>query len=124
MNDRDFISRIKQELNYGTGQLPAQISERLKQGREQAVAAYAMSCAQQPEMALPGMQGSVSAGFLTRKWISFAMLILVLLGGVYWQQHLMPLDDDSDAGLLSSDLPLNALVDQNFHLWLDQSQQQ
>ena len=37
MNDREFGNKIKQDLNYGLGQLEARVSDRLKLAREQCV---------------------------------------------------------------------------------------
>ncbi len=122
MNEREFANHIKQELNYGTGQVDGRVLNRLKQARENALERYATRTAQQPVFAFAGAHGS---GMFGRKWLPVITLLLVLLGGVLWQQQNMgqAADEDVDAALLASDLPLNAFVDQNFHLWLDHSAQ-
>lgn len=123
MNERELANQIKQELNYATGQLDSRVLERLKAAREHALEIYAGQLAAQPSLAYAGQRGHHS-GLFGRKWLSAATLLLVLIAGAVWQQqNVVQQDDDVDAALLASDLPLNAFVDQNFHLWLDQSPQ-
>lgn len=123
MNERELANKIKQELNYATGQLDSRVLDGLKAARERAVDICARQMVHQPSLAYAGNHGSHS-GLFARKWLSAATLLLVLIAGAVWQQQYMAQqDDDVDAALLASDLPLNAFVDQNFHLWLDQSPQ-
>lgn len=123
MNEREFANHIKQELNYSTGQVDGRVLARLKQARENALERYATRTAHQPVFAYAGGHTSAS-GIFGRKWVPVVTLVLVLLGGLLWQQqNVGQTDEDVDAALLASDLPLNAFIDQNFHLWLDQSPQ-
>lgn len=123
MNEREFANRIKQELNFGSGQIEPGVLDRLKEAREQATQRYATRSAHQPAVAFAGPH-AFATGIFGRKWLPVATLLLVLIGGVLWQhQNMGTGDDDVDAALLASDLPLNAFVDQNFHLWLDHSPQ-
>lgn len=123
MNEREFANKIKQDLNYGTGRLSAQVSTRLKQAREQAMAAFSAQSVAAPGYAYAGHSGhSHMHPIASRKWLPFALITLALLGALYWQQE-MAHEENVDVALLSSDLPLNAFVDQNFQAWLDRSSQ-
>jgi hypothetical protein len=125
MNDREFGNKIKQDLNYGLGRLEARVSDRLKLARERALEAFAAHAAPVNAYAFAGHAGQTAHTplFSTRKWLPITMLMLALIGIVYWQQQVSNRDDDVDAALLSGDLPLNAYIDHDFHSWLDQSSQ-
>ena len=122
MNDREFANKIKQDLNYGMGRLETRVTDRLKLARERALEAL-------PHMVtssaytFAGHSGQIQHAhhFSTRKWLSLTVLVLALIGAIYWQQPGSNRDDDIDAALLSSDLPLNAYIDHDFHSWLDHS---
>ena len=116
MNEREFASKIKQDLNYGTGRLSAKVTERLKQAREQAMEVFAAQNILQPAYAYAG-HPSQHSHQLGRKWLPYAMITLAFIGALYWQ-HEMTREENVDVALLSSELPFNALVDQNFQAWL------
>ena len=120
MNEREFASKIKQDLNYGTGRLSAKVTERLKQAREQAMEVFAAQNILQPAYA--GHPSQHSHDPLGRKWLPYVMITLVFIGALYWQ-HEMTREENVDVALLSSELPFNALVDQNFQAWLEHSLQ-
>lgn len=123
MNEREFASKIKQDLNYGTGRLRSQVTERLKQGREKAVEALAAQTVGEHSYAYAGHSGpSQMNPAASRKWLSLALITLSLVGALYWQQEVNH-EENLDVALLSSDLPLNVFVDQNFQAWLDRSSQ-
>jgi hypothetical protein len=125
MNDREFGNKIKQDLNYGMGRLDVRVTDRLKLARERALDALATQAVPLNAYAFAGHAGQSqhSQHLSSRKWVSITLLLLALIGGVYWQQQVSNRDDDIDAGLLSSDLPLNAYIDHDFHSWLDRSSQ-
>ena len=122
MNDREFANKIKQDLNYGMGRLEARVSDRLKLARERALEALPQAVPTSA-YAFAGHPGQTqhTHHFSTRKWLPLTLLVLALIGAVYWQQQVSNRDDDIDAALLSSDLPLNAYIDHDFHSWLDHS---
>lgn len=125
MNDREFGNKIKQDLNYGMGRLETRVSDRLKLARERALEVFASQVVPESTYAFAGHSGHAqhTHHFSTRKWLPITMLVLALLGAAYWQQQTSNRDDDIDAALLSSDLPLNAYIDHDFHSWLDHSSQ-
>lgn len=125
MNDHEFGDKIKQHLNYGMGRLEARVNKRLKLAREHALEAFTAQAVTGSTYAFAGHQGQAQQqrhhSFAMRKWLPFVMLALALAGVVYWQQQTTNRDDDIDAALLASDLPLNAYIDHDFHPWLDRS---
>jgi len=121
MNEREFTSKIKQDLNYGTGRLSAKVTAHLKQAREQAMEAFAAQTVNAHAYAYAGHPGQTHP-IASRTWLPFALITLALLGALYWQQEVTR-EDNVDVALLTSDLPLNAFVDQNFQTWLDHSSQ-
>lgn len=121
MNEREFASKIKQDLNYGAGRLSTNVSTRLKQAREQAMEAFAAQNVNAHAYAYAGHPGQTHP-LATRTWLPFALITLALLGALYWQQDVTH-EENLDVALLTSDLPLNAFVDQNFQAWLDHPSQ-
>jgi len=125
MNEHKFGDKIKQDLNYGMGRLDARVIERLKLAREHALDAFAAHPVTENTYAFAGHRGQAQQrrhhGFPLRKWLPFVTLALVLAGAVYWKQLGINRDEDIDAALLASDLPLNAYIDHNFHPWHDSS---
>jgi hypothetical protein len=122
MNERELISRIKQDLNYGTGRLKTQVTDGLRQSRERALDAYAAQSQSENAYAFAGQYGH-GHHFISRKWLPLAFVSLLLIGVVYWQQQDLNNEENIDVALLTSEIPLNAFVDQNFHRWLDQTSQ-
>lgn len=122
MNERELISKIKQDLNYGTGRLKSQVTDGLRQSRERALEAFAAQAQSESAYAIAGQHGHGhhSAG---RKWLPLAFVSLLLIGVFYWQQQERNTEENIDLALLTSEIPLNALVDPNFHQWLNQSSQ-
>jgi len=124
MNEREFASKIKQDLNYGTGHLKSQVTDRLRQSRERALEAFATQTIRENAYAFAGNLGHAPLHFThSRKWLPLALIPLLLIGVIYWQ-HETNHEENIDVALLTSDIPLNVLVDKNFQAWLDQSSQQ
>lgn len=119
MNDREFGNKIKQNLNYGLGQLDTGVTDRLKQARERALDAFSAQSVPASPYALAVHHGHAHHAPASRKWMPVALLALALLGAVYWQQEMNADDDYVDAALLASDMPLNVFTDHDFHSWLD-----
>ena len=122
MNDREFGNKIKQDLNYSLGQLDARVTERLRQARERALDALSAQEVSSSAYAFAGHHGDANPSHVPRKWLSFAMVVIALVGVMYWQQEMIH-EEDVDAALLASDIPLNVFIDHDFHSWLDNSTQ-
>ena len=109
MNERDLIGKIKQDLNYGTGRLKSQVTDRLRKSRECALEAFAAQSQTEHAYAFAGHHGH-GHPFANRKWMPIAFLTLLLIGVFYWQQQELMHDDNIDVALLSSELPLSVFI--------------
>lgn len=123
MNERELANKIKQDLNYGAGRLKDQVTEQLKRSRERALEVFAAHTVPDSRYAFAGAHGSRHTHPASgRKWLPFALVSLALIGIIFWQQEVNH-EDNIDAALLASEMPLNVFIDQNFHTWLDYSSQ-
>ncbi len=127
MNEKDFSSRIAAQLDRGTSELKAGTAYRLQLAREAAMARYA-DPRRAAELGLAGAGGGTLGGARhllsdIRLWIG----ILVIAGSVvYYQQWKLTQQvreiTDTDAAILTSDLPIEAYVDTGFQNWLKRSE--
>jgi uncharacterized protein DUF3619 len=128
MNSETEIStKIMRYLDNGTAELKAGTAYRLQLAREQALARLG-DPRRASDFALAGAGGGTLGGgrhVLTdvRVWIG----ILLIVGGVlyyqYWQaSQLVREITDTDAAILTSDLPIEAYVDRGFQNWLRHSE--
>ena len=126
MNEKDFSSRVTAHLNHGTAGLKAGTAFRLQRAREAAMARIA-DPRRAAELGLAGAGGGTlgNARHLLsdfRLWVG----VLVIAGSVlYYQQwksmQLVREITDTDAAILTSDLPIEAYVDTGFQNWLKRS---
>lgn len=126
MNEREFGRILAGHLNRGLTRIDRGALARLAQGREQALQAY-----REPAyVAEPVWAGIAGGGFRGRYGYLLPMLLLMaaLSFSFYWQSR--PQDNfieevsevaGIDMGLLSSDLPIQAYLDEDEDTWLDDS---
>jgi len=119
MNETQFAHRARHALNEGL-QLDAGTASRLRAAREQALAAYRA----EPlgHVALGGA-GAARLGGLRglslRVLLPAAILCAAFVVVFGWQQQQRAAElAELDAQLLSSDLPIDAYLDQGFAAWL------
>ena len=126
-NETEISTKITRYLDNGTADLKAGTAYRLQLAREQALSRLA-DPQRASDFALAGAGGGTLGGgrhVLTdvRVWIG----ILLIVGGVlcyqYWQaSQLVREITDTDAAILTSDLPIEAYVDRGFQNWLRHSE--
>ncbi len=128
-NESETSAKIARYLDSGTAELRAGTIYRLQLAREQALTRLA-DPKRAAELALAGTGaggGTLGGGrqVLTdvRVWIG----ILLIVGGVlfyqYWKtSQLVREIADTDAAILTSDLPIEAYVDRGFQNWLNRSE--
>jgi len=119
MNEPQFALRIRQQLNLGA-QVNARIAARLRAARELALARHRP----QPEAGLAlasnamGRLGGVR-GLSLRILLPLSVLGVAFATTYAWQQTQRVAEvEELDAQLLSSDLPIDAYLDQGFAAWL------
>jgi len=125
MNERETAGKIIGYLDRSAAELRAGTLYKLQRARVAALARLA-----EPETARELAVAGAGGGFGTRR--AFADLriwlgILLLVGGVvsyqYWQSAQQARDiEETDAAILSSELPIEAYLDRGFQAWLKRSE--
>ncbi len=122
MNAREpeIARKITRMLDQGSLDLDRSTLLRLAAAREQALAGDRRAPAWAPVWAtqLANRAGGRLAG--TRYLLPIMVLLLGLMGMVYWQGGSGPGTElaDIDARLLTDDLPIDAYLDKGFDSWL------
>jgi len=125
--DQDFSKKITTYLDYGTANLKAGIAYRLQAARHEALARLA-----DPQrvtgLDLAGAHSGGGSGTLGggrsfwtsgRLWIGIALIAAAGFGVQQWQAYQQLNDlEETDAAILSSDLPIDAYLDRGFQNWL------
>ncbi len=126
MNDeRDFAKKITTYLDRGAAELKAGTAYKLQLARQAALARLADPRREtQPQLALAGAgRGTLGGGSGLRTGMRLGLGILLIIaatiGYQQWQAY-QQLGDlaDTDAAILSSDLPIDAYLDRGFQNWL------
>lgn len=124
-----FGARLAASLNERTSKVPHDVSERLRVGREQAVArarqVRVARAAAAPAVAGVTAQGAAMLGTPGRFWLGLAswMPLAVLIAGLVLIQQWTDREQvlaaaEIDAVLLADDLPPNAWTDPGFREYL------
>ena len=123
--DRDFAKKITAYLDRGTTELKAGTAYRLQLARGQALARLSdPKRAARPQLALAGagtaaFGGSRRVNVGTRLWVGILVMIVAFFGFQQWQAYQQLRDiEDTDAAILSSELPIDAYLDRGFQNWL------
>ena len=124
-NDRDFAKKITTYLDRGTAELKAGTAYKLQLARGQALARLTdPKRAVEPQLELAGGgTGTVGGGNRirvgARYWLGILIVIATLFGVQQWQAYQQLRDiEETDAAILSSDLPIDAYLDRGFQNWL------
>ena len=123
--DQDFAKKIASYLDRGVAELKSGTAYKLQLARSEALARLAdPNRAAQSQLVLSGA-GTWSIGGRfgfrvgTRYWLGILILILALFGFQQWQAYQQLRDiEETDAAILSSDLPIDAYLDRGFQNWL------
>jgi hypothetical protein len=121
MNEHETAKKITAYLDRGTAELKAGVAFRLQRARQLALSQLSEQHAPQLALAEPGGGSFGSHRFLAVTRLSVGVLLLV--AGVfaynYWQTQQQARDiEETDAAILSSELPIEAYLDQGFEAWL------
>jgi hypothetical protein len=118
-NEAQFAHRLRPYLNQGA-RVDARVAARLSAAREQALAA--IQPGRNAWVALPaGASGRIGGlrGLSLRVLLPAAVLGVAFAMTYAWQQQQRAAEvEELDALLLSSDLPIDAYLDQGFAAWL------
>jgi hypothetical protein len=125
----NFPKKLTAYLDIGAAELKAGTAYRLQNARAAALARLAASDGTRaPESrlahAFAGSGGSSSSGGRSlwtsaRLWLGIAIIVAAGFGYQQWQAYQQVNDIvELDAQILSSDLPIDAYLDQGFRNWL------
>jgi hypothetical protein len=122
MNEKDIANKIRQHLNFGLSRIDPDVEKRLASARAGALAAYAHREQAHSFVLAGAIGGHVHHHFHwpLRYWLPIAVVILAFAGTLYWHSGSQNAEDEVDASLLASDLPVTAYLDKGFTQWLDQ----
>jgi uncharacterized protein DUF3619 len=123
--DRDFARKIVTYLDRGAAEIKPGTAYRLQLARTEALARIAdPKRAARSQLVLAGTgTGSVGGRFGMRAGARYGLavllVILALFGAQQWQAYQQLRDiEETDAAILSSDLPIDAYLDRGFQNWL------
>jgi hypothetical protein len=119
MSEHELASRIVQRLEHGLDQIDSRTLERLRMARAAAVERIQLEPVSLLAWAGAASPASLSRHLSPRYLAPILGLVLTVSAMVYWQQDQRIEDPvDIDARLLSSDLPIDALLDKGLDTWL------
>ena len=127
MNEREIAKKLTGYLDRGIADLKPGITHRLQRARERA-----LGCAPERERVAELSLASAGRGSLggrrhlltdARIWIG----VLLVVGGVLYFQYWQSMQQvreiaETDAAILSSELPIEAYLDRGFQNWLTHSE--
>lgn len=119
MNEAQFAHRIRHRLELGN-RIDPRIAAQLRAAREQALAQHTPGSAGEVALAggALGRLGGVRV-ILLRVALPAVILGIACATTFVWQQQQRAAEiEELDALLLSSDLPIDAYLDQGFSAWL------
>jgi Protein of unknown function (DUF3619) len=123
----DFAKKIVTCLDRGTASLKAGTAYRLQLARQAALARLA-DPRRATEMKLAGAHAAAGTGTIGdgrsfwasgRLWLGIGLILAAGFGFQQWQAYQQLHDiEETDAAILSSDLPIDAYLDRGFQNWL------
>jgi hypothetical protein len=126
-DDQDFAGKITTYLDQGAAGLKAGTAYRLQLARQEALARLADPQRVALRRLAPAHAngGSGTAGgdrsfwASGRLWLGIALIVAASFGIHQWQAYQQLRDiEETDAAILSSDLPIDAYLDRGFQNWL------
>ncbi len=125
MNEHETAKKITGYLDRGTAELKPGVAFRLQRARQLALSRLSEQQAPQLALAEPGGGSFGSHRFLAVTRLSVGVLLLVagVFAYSYWETQQQARDiEETDAAILSSELPIEAYLDQGFEAWLKHSE--
>jgi len=127
MNDeREIAKKITGYLDRGTTELRAGTAYRLQLARQEALARLGEP-KRASELILAGAGGGTLGGRRlfgdARIWVGVLLIVGGVLSYQYWQSVQQARDiEETDAAILTSELPIEAYLDRGFQAWLKRSE--
>jgi hypothetical protein len=126
MNEREIAKKITGYLDRGTAELRAGTVYKLQLARQEALARLAEP-QRASELVLAGAGGGTPGGRRlladARIWVGVLLIVGGALSYQYWQSVQQARDiEETDAAILTSELPIEAYLDRGFQAWLKRSE--
>ena len=125
--DDDFAKKITTYLDHGAADLKSGIAYRLQLARAEALARLA-DPQRAAELRVAGANAGGGSGTVGgdrsfwasgRLWIGIALIVAAGFGYQQWEAYQQQNDiEETDAAILSSELPIDAYLDRGFQNWL------
>ena len=125
--DDDFAKKITAYLDQGAADLKSGTAYRLQLARAAALARFA-DPQHAAELRIAGEHAGAGSGTAGgdhrfwasgRLWIGIALIAAAGFGYQQWQAYQQQYElEETDAAILSSDLPIDAYLDRGFQNWL------
>ena len=121
IDERLFANRIRQALNHGTGAIDPGVRDKLFSIRQQALGVHRSRIGGLSLANVGHTAGDVV--FHHARTIAAIVALVVGAAGTYYWNNFQQADENEeiDSALLADDLPINAYLDQGFHVWLEHS---
>lgn len=125
-DDKDFAKKLAGYLDRGAAEVKPGVAYRLKVARQEALARLEdpqRAVTLQPAHALAGTGAGTVGGRSFRVsgklWLGILLTATVGFGFHQWQAYRQLVEiEETDAAILSSDLPIDAYLDRGFQNWL------
>lgn len=127
IKDDDFAKKITTYLDNGAADLKAGTVYRLQLARAEALA-HLTDPRRAAELRVSGAHAGGGSGTVGgdrgfwargRIWIGIALIVAAGFGYQQWQAYQQMVDiEETDAAILSSELPIDAYLDRGFQNWL------
>ena len=128
-HDDEFAKKIKGYLDSGTTELRAGTAYRLQLARQAALARLAAPETARATRMTPALAGAggmartsgPAPGFRinVKLWLGILLIVAAGFGYQQWKAYQFLSDlEETDAAILSSDLPIDAYLDRGFQNWL------
>ena len=124
--NEDFTKKITTYLDQSASGLKVGTVYRLQLAREAALARLgdpqrvpAMELARGYALAGSAAGGGNRFWTSTKLWLGIVLIVVASLAYQQWQAYQQQLDiEETDAAILTSDLPIDAYLDRGFQAWL------
>jgi hypothetical protein len=130
-DDRNFANKITTYLDEGAAGVKSGIAYRLQLARQEALArlddprrlaARGLAHAHAGSGTAGGERSPWTGG---RLWLGIALIVAAGFGIQQWQAYQQLRDiEETDAAILSSDLPIDAYLDRGFQNWLKRTNEE